>query len=182
MRAVCWRLSVAENRELGGYITAAKETAYHFLFLPILLIDIGVYKLARFVESRCEGKRLIQDDLGMDDYFDVRKYAEDLTQRLTSMNLNGAIERLTSLSQSAVGLSGYCKAQMQFVLQLEAYLTELEPISFNGDEKLVKAFKRRLKYLRESISSIQTQLDSLQEAISGLVQTVIDPSFGNFRR
>ena len=170
-RAVCWGLSFDEHVELLRLIAPALETANHFLFLPILLVDVGVYKLARFVESRRKDASLVQEYLGMDDYFDNRPQKE-------ALNLQGldlATERLTSLSQSAVRLSCCCKAQMRFVLRLESVLEQMKGESVSTPSKKAKvnqAFGDRLSYLRDSTTSIQSEVDSLQIAISGLVKTV----------
>jgi len=110
-RAVCWGLTRVEYRELMEYITTAKENANHFLFLPILLVDIGLYKLARFVESR----------------------------------------------------------------RRDTILAELKGESTPGlrlEESVHQAFKDRLTYLSHSLKSIQSEIDALQQSITGLVQTV----------
>jgi hypothetical protein len=174
-RAVCWGLNWDEDYDLLRYVAAAKGTATHFLFLPILLIDVGIHKLARFVESRRIDASLVQAYIGMDDYFDVRIRKEGLTERISSLDLNHATERLTSLYQSTVGLSCCCKAQMRFVLQLENMLKETNGESTSAlhlKENVQRAFEYRLSYLRDSIISIQSEVDSLDQAISGLVQTV----------
>jgi hypothetical protein len=158
-----------------GYITAAKENANHFLFFPILLVDIGLYKLARFVESRRRDASNVQEELGMDDYFDLRRHTDPLSRRISHLNLDHATERLTSLSQSAVDLSCYCRAQQAFLLQIGTMLAELKGESTPGlqlEERVHQAFKDRLTYLRHSLESIQSEVDALQQAITGLVQTV----------
>lgn len=174
-RAVCWGLRAHELAELKEYIAAAKENANHFLFLPILLVDIGVYKLTRFAESRCRDASDVQEDLGMDDYYDRRRHTGPLSRRIPHLNLDHFTERLTSLSQSAVRLSCYCRAQQAFVLRLSNILAELRGESTPGlrlEESIYQTFEDRLTYLRHSISSIQSELDALQQAINGLVQTV----------
>jgi hypothetical protein len=174
-RAVCWGLSSNELAELKGYIAAAKENANHFLFLPILLVDIGLYKLTRFTEIRCRDASDVQRDLGMDDYYDRRRHTSPLSRRIPHLNLDHFTERLTSLSQSAVRLSCYCRAQQKFVLRLGNILAELKGESTPGlrlEESVYQAFEDRLTYLSHSISSTQSELDALQQAISGLVQTV----------
>lgn len=145
------------------------------MFLPIVLVDVGVYKLARFVESRCRDASLVRDDLGMDDYFKVRRYADDLKHRMTSLDLDAATERSTSLSQSAVGLSGYCKAQIHFITNLKTSLSEFQSTSTDEEHMTLGRFATRLKYLEMTIISIQEKVDSLQQAINGLVQTVLNP-------
>jgi hypothetical protein len=174
-RAVCWGLTRVEYRELMEYITTAKENANHFLFLPILLVDIGLYKLARFVESRRRDASYVQEDLGMDDYLDRRRYTDPLSRRIPHLNLDHATERLTSLSQSAVDLSCYCRAQQAFLLRVGTILAELKGESTPGlrlEESVHQAFKDRLTYLSHSLKSIQSEIDALQQSITGLVQTV----------
>jgi hypothetical protein len=178
-RAICWGLTLKEQDELRKLITPAKETGNHFLFLPILLVDVGINKLARFVENRRQESSIVQEKLGMDDYFDKRQTNGTLGERIHLLDLNSATERLTSLSQSVVRLSCYCEAQMRFVLRLESVLKEMQSGSTSTsskDAKVNEAFGDRLSYLRDSIVSIQSEVDSVQKAISGLVNTVSNSS------
>lgn len=64
---------------------------------------------------------------------------------------------------------------MRFVLQLENILKETNgestsALHLKGDVQ--RAFEYQLSYLRDSVISIQSEVDSLDKAISGLVQTV----------
>lgn len=175
-KAVCMGLSSKEAKRFAFAIQQSSTSAHHPLCLPMILLDISVEELCRYVESRVRDKNRNQEALGMDTYID-RGFAANLTrprnQDLLDRDLGEMTQRLTSLSHSATGLQCNARAKIEEIEFLSAISNGMATVSNAKSLTAIRrAFDDRLEYCRQRVKAVQGEIELVLKANEAQQQTV----------
>jgi len=171
-RNVLSGLTLREVNELRLYVHGRHVVGpLHYLSLPVLVVDMAVEKLDRWVEMRSHRVSCIQETIGMDTY--LRKPVTQTLQQSEhkQINFTEVLTQLTGVSTSIADLNAYGQTQERFVLQIRKMLHEAHGSS-DPPPPAVLAFHQKMDYLESCLQGSRDAITYLQSSVQAQVQTV----------